>query len=133
MYRAGYARQRPGWKPELTPAQETARYQWALKYNPDKDKLNDNKGFNFKTVCFSDETPARIGEQRGMFRAWAKEDEIYNEDIKKTKTQKEFALMFYGAFWYNHKGPYHIYSRETKEEKEAADEALQQENADMPH
>lgn len=128
MYEAGYARRRPGWKPILTPAQEEERYQWALIHNPDKYKEYDGLGFNFRIVCFTDETPARVGEQRGMFRAWAKDDEIYHEDVKKDKKEKFSTLQFYGAFMYNHKGPYHIYSQETKEEKEEAEEALNQEN-----
>jgi hypothetical protein len=130
LYRAGYSRQRPGWKPALTPSEENERYQWALLHNPDRDEEGDNLGFNFHTVCYTDETPARIGEQRGMQRAWAKEGEQYHQDIKKDRKAQHLSLMFYGAFMYNYKGPCRIYPRETKEEKEAAEVALAQENAE---
>lgn len=66
MYEAEYARRRPGWKPPLTPAQEQEIYEWALKRNPDLHEYGGNKGFDFRIVAFTDETPARIGEGRGM-------------------------------------------------------------------
>jgi hypothetical protein len=130
LYRAGYSRQRPGWKPALTYAEERQRYQWALLHDPDRYHYGDNLGFDFRTVCYTDETPARIGEQRGMQIAWAKEGEEYHEEIKKDRKGQHVSLMFYGAFMYNHKGPSHIYPRETKEEKAAAEVALAQENAE---
>lgn len=128
MYEAGYARRRPGWKPSLTPSQEKERYQWALAHNPDKDKEGDNKGFNFREVCFTDETPARVGEQRGMQRTWCKLDEVYDNNVKKDRSLKYSKLQFFGAFRYDYKGPCHVYYPETKEEKEKAEKALKKEN-----
>lgn len=68
MYEAGFARRRPGWKPHLTDEQEQVRYEWALAHNPDRDEEYDSKGYDFTQVVFTDETPARIGEERGMMR-----------------------------------------------------------------
>jgi hypothetical protein len=92
MYEAGYARRRPGWKPKLTPEQEKERYEWALQHNPDKYKEYDNKGFNFREVVFTDETPARIGEERGMQRTWCKEQERWDEGVKHNCNCKDCAL-----------------------------------------
>ena len=128
MYGAGYSRQTPGMKPPLTDAQKEARYKWALAHNPDKDEVGDNKGFNFRRVVFTDEATARVGEQYGMKRAWAQPDKIYHEDVKRAKIRPTCTLQFYGAFTYDSKGPCHIYSKETKAQKQAAKKALEKEN-----
>ena len=131
MYEAGYARRRPGWKPRLTREQEEERYEWALRHNPDKEEEYDNKGFNFGEVVFTDETPARVGEERGMQRTWCKENERWDEGVKHDRNHKDCALQFYGSFRYNCKGPCHVYYCETKKEKQAAEVALKQENKDV--
>jgi hypothetical protein len=92
MYQAGFSRRRPGWKPSLTPSQQKERYAWALRYNPDKYELGDRLGFDFRTVVFTDETPARVGEQRGMLRTWARDGEIYADDVRHTRTKKDCCL-----------------------------------------
>ena len=92
MYEAEYSRRRPGWKPPLTKAQKKERYEWALDHNPDLYKEYDNLGFNFRKVYFTDETPARVGDQRGMSRTWAKEDEVYDNDVKKDRKPPGSAL-----------------------------------------
>jgi hypothetical protein len=127
MYEAGYSRRRPRWKPTLTPAQERERYAWALAHNPDNDEVGDNLGYNFGNVVFTDETPARVGEERGMIRAWARNDEVYDV-VRHDRNRKDCCLQFFGAFRHNHKGPCHVYFQETKTEKEAADMALEEEN-----
>jgi hypothetical protein len=114
MYEAGYARRKPGWKPPLTPEEEAERYQWAKEHNPDRYALNDSLGFNFRTVAFTDKTPAQVREQRGMQRTWMKEEEHYNKDVKKDRVLKYSQLQFYSAFAYNSKGPCVIYEQETK-------------------
>ena len=73
MYEAGHARRAPGWKPSLTPDQEKERLAWAHAHNPDKYEEGDNLGYDFTQVVFSDETPARIGEERGMIRTWCRD------------------------------------------------------------
>ncbi|KAB2099601.1 hypothetical protein AG0111_0g12098 [Alternaria gaisen] len=128
MYSAGFARKKPGWKPKLSPSDIQARLTWALAHNPDKYELGDGKGFNFRAVCCTDETPARVGEQRGMQRSWQKDGERYDEDVKKDRVQKYSQLQFYGAFTYDHKGPYVIYERETELEKFFNDLIVEAEN-----
>ncbi|KAF1964209.1 hypothetical protein BU23DRAFT_417427, partial [Bimuria novae-zelandiae CBS 107.79] len=130
MYEAGYARRKPGWKPPLTEQEMQDRYEWALEHNPDKYKVGDNLGFNFRQCVYTDETPARIGEQRGMRRAWFLPDEKYDCDVKHDRVQKYCKLQFYGAFTYNHRGPCHIYGHEKEDEKVAAEAALAHENAE---
>ena len=131
MYEAGYARRRPGWKPTLTPDQENERYEWALQHNPDLHEEYDNLGFNFRKVVFTDETPARIGEERGMQRTWCKELERWDEGVKHDRNRKDCALQFYGSFRYDYKGPCHVYFPETEEQKRLADAQLKQENVNQ--
>lgn len=128
MYEAGYSRKRPGWKPLLTPEQEEERYQWALAHNPDLYEVGDGLGYDFRKVVFTDETPARIGEERGMQRVWCKDSERYDDDVKKDRNRKDCCLQFYGAFRYNYKGPCHVYFPESYKEKESADKHLRIEN-----
>ena len=68
-----------------------------------------------------------------MQRAWAKADEIYDDDVRKDRVKKSCALQFYGAFMYEYKGPCYIYAREITEEKRAAVAALAEENAARKH
>jgi transposase len=128
MYEAGYARRKPGWKPSLSPHQQKVRYEWALAHNPDLHEEYDNLGFNYRKVVFTDETPARIGEQRRLLRAWAKDDEIWDDDVRKERREPGTALQFFGAFRYNFKGPCHCYYHETQEEIAAGARALEWEN-----
>ncbi|KAF2627728.1 hypothetical protein BU25DRAFT_310346, partial [Macroventuria anomochaeta] len=131
MYEAGYARRAPGWKPSLTPEQEKERDAWAHAHNPDKYKEGDNLGYDFTQVVFSDETPARIGEERGMIRTWCCEGEKYDTNVKHDWNRHDCCLQFYGCFCYNYKGPCHVYYPETDAEKEAAQVHLQELNANQ--
>ena len=129
MYEAGFARKRPGWKPHLTEPQQQERLQWAVAHNPDKYEYGDGLGFDFRDVVFTDETPARIGEERGMLRVWCKDGERYKNDVKKDRNRKDCCLQFYGAFRYDYKGPCYTYFEETEEQKQSAKDALKKENA----
>ncbi|KAF1351697.1 hypothetical protein EJ07DRAFT_137197, partial [Lizonia empirigonia] len=84
---------------------------------------------DFRQVVFTDETPARIGDERGMQRVWCKEAERFKDDVKKDRNRRECCLQFYGAFRYNNKGPCYTYFEETKEQKQSAEVALGKENA----
>ncbi|KAF1973243.1 hypothetical protein BU23DRAFT_599191, partial [Bimuria novae-zelandiae CBS 107.79] len=70
----------------------------------------------------------RVGEQRGMLRALAKNDEIYDPDVKRPKIRNNCSLQFYGSFTYDSKGPYHIYGTESAEAKRIAKQRLDKEN-----
>ncbi|KAH6611673.1 hypothetical protein C7974DRAFT_446141 [Boeremia exigua] len=121
MYEIEYARRAP----------EKERYKWALAHNPDKYKEYDNQGFDFRIVVFSDETPARVGEQRGMMRIWFRGGEKYNEDVKHDRNRSYYCLQSYSCFRHGLKGPCHVYSTETAEEKLAAEGHIRELNADQ--
>ncbi|KAF1967914.1 hypothetical protein BU23DRAFT_481887, partial [Bimuria novae-zelandiae CBS 107.79] len=128
MYQSGYGRRAPGRKPTLNDAQRKHRLEWALAHNPDLHEYGDRLGSNYQRVIFTDETPARVGEQRGLLRAWAKEDEIYHPDVKRPKNRNNCALQFYGSFTYDAKGPCYIYGTESPEAKKLTKQALNEEN-----
>ncbi|KAF2627242.1 hypothetical protein BU25DRAFT_469715 [Macroventuria anomochaeta] len=131
MYEAGYARRKPGWKPSLTTEQEEERLEWALAHNPDLHKEYDNLGYDFTKVVFTDETPARIGEERGMIRTWCTAEEKWDNNVKHDRNTKNCCLQFYASFRYNHKGPCHVYYPETKAEKELAAAHIKRLNQDQ--
>ncbi|KAK7177685.1 hypothetical protein PSPO01_16270 [Paraphaeosphaeria sporulosa] len=85
------------------PLSRERRFQWALAHNPDKYEYGDGLGFDFRRVIYTDKTPARAGEQCGLLRAWAKDDEAYNPDVKRPKIRSNCVLQFYGSFTYDAK------------------------------
>jgi hypothetical protein len=99
-----------------------------LAHNPDKYEIGDGLGFDFRQVVFTDETPARIGDERGMQRVWCKEDERFDNNVKKDRNRRECCPQFYGAFRYDYKDPCYTYFEETKEEKQSAEQVLVKEN-----
>jgi hypothetical protein len=129
MYRAGYKRRKPGWKPPLSSTQRRERLSWALKHNPDRYKVGDGLSFDFRCVVFTDETPAQVGEERGMIRTWARNNEIYNDDVRYDRNRRDCCIQFFRAFRYDYKGPYYSYFHKTLKEKELAEELLALENA----
>ena len=117
MYEAGYARGKPGWKPPLTPQREKERYEWALTHNSDLHEEYDSLDYDFKQVVFADETPARIGEERGLIRTWCLEGERWDDNVKHDRNRKDYCLQLYASSRFNHKGLCHVYYPETDQEK----------------
>jgi hypothetical protein len=63
-----------------------------------------------------------------MVRTWCKEDEKYNDDVKKDRKSIGSALQFFGALRYGYRGPCHVYYHETEEDIEEGEKALAWEN-----
>ncbi len=120
LYKKGLARRKPGWKFALTEANKAERVALLKEYHPDK--------FDWRNVIFTDETPAKIGAQRGWHRSWRKTDETYHEDVKMTRQKKQDTLQFWACFAYGAKGPCHVHHNEEEEEKQMAQQALEEEN-----
>jgi hypothetical protein len=120
LHDKGYSQQRPGWKPLLDPSSK-AQYVAILKqYHPDR--------FNWHEVIFADEILAKIGDQVGQFRAWAKTDERYRSDVKHDRAKRQSEGMVWACFIYGSKRPIKFWYTEEEEEKETAKSALQEEN-----
>jgi hypothetical protein len=61
LYDKGYGRQHPGWKVPLDADAKAQRVAILKQYHPDK--------FDWRNVVFTDETPAKVGDRRGMERS----------------------------------------------------------------
>lgn len=120
LYEQGYARRKLTWKPVLTPAQKVKRLAWAHQYHPDH--------FDWTLVIFTDETPCKVGLQRGFQRIWRKVDEAYVEDCLQARQKKYSEMQFWGCFTHGYKGPCHIWRKESEDEKALAITALSIEN-----
>ncbi|KAF1942878.1 hypothetical protein EJ02DRAFT_502573 [Clathrospora elynae] len=87
------------------------QYAWALAHNPNKYKVGDGLGYDFRT--------------------WTRKDEIYNDDVCHESNRKDCCLQFFGAFRYGHKVPCHVYFHETQAGIEAGARSLDQKNLIM--
>jgi hypothetical protein len=113
---------KPTWKPGLTQAIRDARYKFALDHQ--NWSLED-----WKNVIWSDETSIMLGHRRGATRVWRTKEERYDETVIRRRWKKASEFMFWGCFSYDKKGPMHIWTPETAQEKSAAAKELEIINA----
>jgi transposase len=108
-------------KPGLTEAAKRARLAWCLER---KDWTIED----WKNVIFSDETSVVLGGVRGKRRVWRKKEETYHPHVvvRRWKGRKEF--MWWSCFSWDHKGPYHIWEKETVAERKAMQADLERLN-----
>ncbi len=99
-------------KPGLNKAQKDARLNWCLKY---KDWTLED----WKDVIFTDKTSVQKGGVRGRRRVQRLKEETYNPHVISRRWKGFSEFMWWSAFLYDEKGPYHIWEKETKEEKAA--------------
>lgn len=99
-------------KPGLTEDAKKARLAWCLERK--HWTLED-----WKNVIFLDETSVVLGGVRGKRRVWRKKEETYYPHVvvRRWKGRKEF--MWWSCFSWDHKGPYHIWEKETAAERKA--------------
>jgi hypothetical protein len=109
-------------KPGLKLEDKAERLKWCLDH--EHWTLED-----WKNVIWTDETSVQLGSVRGKRRVWRRADEAFHPHVI-TRRWKGFSeLMWWSAFSYNKKGPYHIWEDETKEEKEECIKDLAARNA----
>ena len=70
-------------------------------------------------MIFTDETSVQKGGVRGRRRVWRKKDKAHNIHVIARRWKGFSEFMWWSCFSYNEKGPYHIWEKETKEEKAA--------------
>jgi hypothetical protein len=120
LYDKGYGQQRPRWKVRLYANAKAQRVTLLKKYHPDN--------FNWRNVVFTHETPAKVGDRRGMQRSWAIKDEAYHPDVKRPRVKRQSEGQVWACFVYGRKGQLKFWHTEEEEEKKAAKLALQEEN-----
>ncbi len=99
-------------KPGLNAKQKQARYDWCKKY--EHWTLDD-----WKNVIFTDETSVQKGGVRGRRRVWRLKEETHNPHVIARRWKGFSEFMWWSCFSWDSKGPYHIWEKETKAEKEA--------------
>jgi hypothetical protein len=108
-------------KPGLNKDQKKARLDWCLAH---KDWTLED----WKNVIFTDETSVQKGGVRGRWRVWRLPKETHHPHVI-TRRWKGFSeFMWWSAFSYDCKGPYHIWEKETKEEKAACKKDIELRN-----
>lgn len=77
-----------------------------------------------------DETPAKVGDQRGLQRLWAtaEEHDAFHPDLKRDKTKKASQLQFIASFCYGFRGPKYMFWPEDKMSFEKGRSQLEEEN-----
>jgi hypothetical protein len=111
----GFKSVKPTRKPGLSKAQRSARLAWCLAH---ADWTLDD----WKKVIWTDETAVILGHRRGTVRIWRSRDQGFEPTCIRERWKGYSEFMFWGAFSYNFKGPYHIYQPETARMKREAQE-----------
>src|SRR2546421_1851862 len=113
---------KPTYKPGLTAAMREARFKFCIEHQ--HWSIED-----WKNVIWSDETSVMLGHRRGATRVWRTKEERYDGTVIRTRWKKASEFMFWGCFSYDKKGPMHIWTRETAQEKKLATIELETINA----
>jgi hypothetical protein len=100
-------------KPGLTPAMMQARFEFALRY--EHWTIED-----WKKIIWTDETSVLLGARRGKVRVWRTAKEKFESTVVRNRWKGFSEFMFWGAFTYDRKGPFHIWQKETPAEKKAS-------------
>jgi transposase len=124
LHRNGYHKVKPTRKPGLSDAARKARLEWCLQF---KDWTLED----WKQVLWSDETSVVYGTRRGGERVWRTVYEVNTKTCRRQRWKGYSEFMFWGCFSYEHRGPCHIWSKETAHEKKVAAAELAARNREI--
>jgi hypothetical protein len=68
-------------------------------------------------VIFTDKTTVQFGSVRGKRHVWRLPGEAYNKHCIRRRWKGFSEFMFWGSFFFNKKGPCHVWEKETPQEK----------------
>ncbi|ERF72881.1 hypothetical protein EPUS_08494 [Endocarpon pusillum Z07020] len=108
---------KPTRKPGLNAVQRAVRLAFCL------DHINWTLE-DWKRVIWSDETSVILGQRRGAVRLWRESGEAYENTCIRRRWKGYSEFMFWGCFSWDKKGPCHIWTKETAQERKKADEEL---------
>jgi len=117
LHKYGLNSVKPTRKPGLNPKQRKARLEFCLRHQ--HWTLED-----WMRVIWSDETSVILGQRRGTIRLWRDSGEAYNRTVIRNRWKGFSEFMFWGCFSWDKKGPCHIWTKETAQEKKQAQEEL---------
>ena len=106
----------------LSPAMRAAQLQFAMEH---KDKTLED----WKNVIWTDEMGVILGHRRDGTQLWRTPEERYHKTCIQCHWKGVTEFMFWGAFSYDKKGPCHIWTPKTAQEKRAAEAELEEMNA----
>ena len=112
---------KPTRKPGLSEEAKAARLTFALEHQ--RWTLED-----WKSVIWTDETSVILGQRRGVIRIWRDPHETYNTTAIRNRWKGFSEFMWWSCFTWDDKGPWHIWKKETAQERKIADTDLQQLN-----
>lgn len=124
LHKEGLSSVKPTRKPGLTKAQQAARLLFCLAHQ--HWTLED-----WKKVIWTDETSVVLGARRGGVRLWRGPHEAVEKTVIRNRWKGFSEFMFWGAFSYDHKGPCHVYKKETVAERRQAAEEVEAWNRDL--
>jgi hypothetical protein len=105
----------------LTDIQRAERYEIALS--------RKDWGYEeWSKVIFSDEASILVGEKRGQQKISRTIEERHHKDCIDRRYNNYSEAMFWACFTYHHKGPCHIYYKETAKQKEEYDALIKKNN-----
>jgi Transposase len=115
---AGFRKTKPTRKPGLTKKMKKERLDWCIAH---RDWIPED----WKKVIWSDETSIILLHRRGGYRIWRRANERFLRSCIRERWKGASEFMFWGAFTYEKKGPFHCWASETAKEKKAATEAVE--------
>lgn len=120
---ASYARHSPRYKSFLIEKNKRKRFQFCIEMLERDSKW-------WKKVVWIDESIVKVESRRGQVWVTRKKNEVYHFNCVNVDFPKHFDLMFWGCFSAEMRDFYHFYVGKTKNEKEVAQENLQNINVD---
>jgi len=86
---------------------------------------------DWKKVIWSDETSIVCGYRLGGYRVWRRPEERFVKSCIRPRWKGYSEFMFWGCFSWDQKGPCHIWSKETPDEKKKNDKLLAKFNEEL--
>lgn len=72
-------------------------------------------------MIFTDETSVVPGHRRGAVRVWRTSEDVSDPTVIRRRWKGVTEFMVHAAFFYDHKGPIHIFMPESAHDKKNAE------------
>ena len=120
----GFHSVKPTKKPGLTNEIRKRRLDFCLAH---KDWTLED----WKNVIFTDETSVALNHRRGGIRIWHTKDEVNDPTCIQRRWKGNSDFMVWAGFSYDKKGPIHIWSPETAQQKQQATKEIEKLNREL--
>jgi hypothetical protein len=79
---------------------------------------------DWKKIIWTDETSVILGHCCGKYRVWRQRYERHMKTVICSQFKRASEFMFWGAFSWDYKSPFHIWTKETAKQKKAAQKEI---------